>query len=492
MSYSTDLTQALYYLQQAAVLAPKDPDIHLFSGQIFEAIRQNDKAEFQYKAAVVAAEQNPLYRSRLGDFYQRRNKVLEAIRAWDGGAEKLRPDFLSRKIYFWNKMVTGMALGENEQDRIRKTDAISVFLLSLPTNRFFNEHLYRQAGLTYKDMSNYQELFWLKLTDALQKKNEKAAFEALCDSKFSDSSFSIDILNGIKVVNTYRRLEQFPEKLMNTSAKSQTRHSFFRDLEACQYEYWLGKKDCVSQELSTLMKSPYGYSAVFLAGGWFNAAISLATGPDGKLKTFGRSLPQWYRYGMSVAVGKVFGPDIAMKILGDVQAEDRELYLLVSEHLLAMGRYKDAVARLQTLITRDDAPAYRAAFLLVNMHVASRRLVEAIRIINTVPSLAESDTGITLKARIFHSQGNEEKAQKLYERLASPTAEQKGYLLYRNRKLGNAEIAGSLMNGLAKEHGHNLSVRKYIIESLSHSSDQKGEKENVAQNTSETSGGTNE
>ena len=467
MTCSQDLQSAIEYLRKATEADPKDPDVHLFRGQIFEALKRNNEAEFEYRAACVAGDQNPLYRGRLGDFYRRRNMVEKAIRIWDSGTEKVRPDFLSRNIYFWNKMVTGRAFGIDEITRTREQAKVPRYILSLSPNRFWDETLFRELQIAHTQAQKSQELFWLKLAGKIHRGTDEEIGAALAQCQFTESSFSVDILNGLKLVNMYRRMEQFPERITNTSSSgvhSQKRHSFFRELESVQYRFSLGEEHFIDSDLKNFITGPNAYSAVFLAGGWFNCACTLAFSPDGKIKPFSGDVPVWYRYGMAVAVNQVYGPALALACLGKVFPQERVLVLLKCEYLISLGKTGMAEQALNILAGGRDQVAYRSAFLLANMRAQARDYDGALMAVERCRTFSESDTGITLKARICHSKGQSEQAVAMYKMLKEPTAEQIGYLAKSAETNGQAAQYTNYMKALGEKFGTNLDVREYIID----------------------------
>lgn len=469
LTSQTDLRDALEYLSQAEKVAPKDPDIHLFRAQILEAVKDNKGAEFHYIAASCASNQSPFYRSRLGDFYRRRGQVLKAIKIWGKGSEKIRPSYLSRKIHFWNKVVTGIRFAGSEKEKIGVNATMSQYINGLEYSKFWDEKAFRESGLSLQAVRKSQELLWLRKIGYMVAGDDENLRRCLLDNAFEGSSFSDNILGSLMLINSYRRNDIFVRGNRGngpTSSKPRVRHSFFDDLSKSEYKFALGEEDFISPELGKFIQGPYAYSACFLAGGWFNVALQLSGYKEGTvLSDFPSLLPLWYRYGIVQAVNQVFGPERALSFIGNKPMADRELSLVQGELLLATQKVDEGKKILMALTQKDDGVSYRSMFICANLLASEGAHIESTNLILTNSMFASSDTGLKLLARIHHAGGREADAVNCYKKMKENSAEKLGYLAFYANKTGAKSQSNELTRKLSRDYGTDLATRRYLLRS---------------------------
>ena len=66
-----NFTAAWNYLDRAAALDPRNPDIHLFRGRVWERAGQLPAAQAEYSAALAANTNSAFLRDQLGEFFRR-------------------------------------------------------------------------------------------------------------------------------------------------------------------------------------------------------------------------------------------------------------------------------------------------------------------------------------------------------------------------------------------------------------------------------------
>lgn len=361
------------YLETATRLAPKDPDVLSFRAQLLEAAGRRRQAEAAYRAAWLAAPNNPTHCELLANFY-RRSSDLEALQSTLALGMKACPsDSLRVSLLFWQKMVTPGALPSANPPG--GAQALSNFLVQLPTKRFFDQPSFDALPEAAIYAQRYSEVLYLELTQALVD-NKLAHAATLLEQAHRQAAWNPSLERALAQL-----LNQRGQKVPVTAAGAGERHPYLVALD----------KPIQDPALARLLGTPHALAAAYLASGWWEAALQLAPLTD-DLSGF----PSWYAYGLAQALRENRGNAAALAFVVAQKAPSAALRLTQAELLRASGKTAEAHAHLATLAPLPDAVGYRATCLLALDALEQHQAVSARQTVLKRPDLAQSETGKAL------------------------------------------------------------------------------------------------
>lgn len=204
------------------------------------------------------------------------------------------------------------------------------------------------------------------------------------------------------------------------------------------------------------MKSREIFSAIFLAGGWCEAALrlhSLSVIPD--------DFPDWLAYGLTQALRYNRGNKAALDFAGR-QKSSPSLNMLIAEILLAENRAPEASEILEPLARRNDPIGFRAAWMLCLAHLDWKEFEKSKQIATRNPALSKSIAGREILAKIALNTGNHQEADRLYSLLEKDSLEAKAYLARRAYERKDWEKARKLTEELMLYFPDMLELRENI------------------------------
>lgn len=455
-----DLPKAWAYLQKAFEADPKNPDIRSFRGQILETAGRPREARVEYVAAHLTDPSDPLLRDQLGEFYCRHGNYGLALQTWAGGLAPPSFPFFWVKTWFWSRVASPVAV---RWDSVARPEGelrpLLDYLLALPEDRCWDEKSFQGvAGASYLERGR-QEVFWLRLLQLLQDGREEKAAELLDLNPFRDRSWHPDIEEALGRVLKYRRSRSFGSShgspFVSGPAAEKVRHQFFEELDRLTERRNIETKGGanVSEGLKRLLLSEEAFAAVFLAGGWTEAALRLH-----RTEVIPPGFPGWVAYGLTQGLRFNRGVPQALAF-AQRQPSTPPLDLLKGELWLARGDLAEARRQLGPLERENTDLGYRAAWLLslANLdrgdgEAARQRVLEN-------PGLAKSVTGQEVLARIALWEGRRGEAEWIYRAIVKVSAEAKAYLARQAFQARNWRDARRFTLELMETFPDNVQVR---------------------------------
>jgi hypothetical protein len=408
---TNDLAGAWQLLAQAAALQPRNPDVRSFRGQILETTGRFELARVEYVAALVAAPQNPLRRDQLADFYQRHHNHDLALDTWTEALSLPSLDFIWLKAYFWNRVLRPVNFSALGQPPAGDLEPLVRQVAALPPGQFFDAGAFEQLARARSYAAQRQEVFWLRLLEALRTHQEPAALELLKFEPENLHSWEPDLAAALYRILYYRQKQSLnPPGFAFTSAVPETnRHSLFVLLEQAARQERAGDRPAVlPPELAALWRGPHAFSAAVLAAGWREAALQLRPQPELSL-----SEPEWLTSGLGQALRLNRSPRAALAFLGTGELPPAAA-LLRAELLVEQGRRPEAVKQLEPLATLNSGVGFRAAYLLALDAVENHQLDAARQRVARQPLLARNDVGQELLASLALTEGKTNEAARIY------------------------------------------------------------------------------
>jgi hypothetical protein len=170
------------------------------------------------------------------------------------------------------------------------------------------------------------------------------------------------------------------------------------------------------------MRSKEAFAAVFMAGGWVEAALQLHT-----LPVLPDNFPGWVAYGLTESLRFNRGNKAALTFAAR-QKSSPGMDLLTAELLIADGNTAAGLTKLEALASTDSDIGFRAAWLLVLARLDQHNIKGAHDVLAHQPKLQNSLTGKEIDARIALAEGDAEKANRIYVTLGEESTEAMAYL----------------------------------------------------------------
>ena len=415
-----DLHGAWIYLDRAYYLSPKNPEVRSFRAQILERIGKTSMARVEYVAAHLAEPGNPRFRDQLAEYYRRNGNLGLALETWSRNLDERSADFIRLKAMFWSRVAYPVKIGKTSPSDISgDLNPFIVYLQDLPAGRFWDDAAFMEISDKQTFLDQHQEAYWLRVLQNLTDGDEKGAYNLLQSKTFQNQYWSPDIRNGLVTVLAYRlgySLNMPDNGDLANGTTTRQRHQLFDQLDQ------LKKTGVTTPELGNLLHSKEAFAAVFMAGGWAEAALQLH-----KLPVLPGNFPGWVAYGLTQSIRFNRSNKEALAFASR-QNPSPVLDLLTAELQIAEGNTSAGLAKLETLASMDSDAGFRAAWLLVLARLDQRNLNGARDVLAHQPRLQNSVTGKEIEARIALSEGDAEKATRIYVSLKDDSTEAMAYL----------------------------------------------------------------
>ncbi len=424
-----DLPGAWELLAQAAGMQPRNPDIRSFRAQILEAAGRPAEARVEYVAALVAEPRNPLLRDQLAGFYQRQRNYDLALDTWTEALAQPTLDFVWLKAQFWSRMVRPVKFDLSTSPPNGEFKPLVQWIAALAQGRFFDTNGFAQLPGSHLYAAQRQEVFWLRLLDALQSGRETEAFQLLKFEPKFKQSWEPDLAAALYRTLYYRQKRSLnpPDFVFASQIPAAARHQFFVQLEdaALRERTSANHPASLPAELDALLRGPNAFAAAALAAGWREAALQL-----GSTNADFAHQPEWLVYGLAQVLRINRSPQVAREFLAR-QRSAPALDLLRAELLVEAGRRTEALKLLTPLASMNSGEGFRAACLLALDAAEQRHFDVARQFVERQPLLAADNSGKELCARLALAEGKTAEAEQIYRGIVATSVEAKTWFARR-------------------------------------------------------------
>ena len=273
-------------VERAHELAPERPDVHLFRARVMEQTGENESAFAGYTKALALAPRDPFIRDHLAEFYRRRGDFTRALQTWQEGLAAPSMDFLWTKVAFWRKMAFPMRLDwPTQQPSDSPLLALTGFIRSLPPGRFWDEPRFAALAEAHPSLGARQEVFWLRLLEALRVRREDDALTWLNLSRFGQQSWHAELEVALLHIISYRKLGFLDPQIAAAEPESPSHHPLFVEL----HNWATGQFDEPPRDTERLIQGEEAFAAALVAAGWDEAALQLRRVP-----LSASEYPRWY------------------------------------------------------------------------------------------------------------------------------------------------------------------------------------------------------
>ncbi|TNJ36977.1 hypothetical protein [Prosthecochloris vibrioformis] len=451
-----NMLKAWQYLEQAYRIDPKNPDVRSFRAHMLERMGKQRMARIEYVAAHLAKPENPLYRDQLGEFYRRNGQLALALQTWSRDINDQSADFIRIKALFWSHVATPASIEKaNKADLFGKLSSLVLYLQELPEGIFWNEEQFEQEVANREALlAKHQETYWLRILQLLKSGKETEAYDLILSHPFKRSSWNPELERALERVLAFR-LER-PQSIDIDSffahtPKNSRKHQLFAQLEE------MATSSTASPELSRLMQSEEAFAAVFMAGGWLEAALQLH-----EMEIIPADFPEWVAYGITQSLRFNRGNSEALAFARK-QLQTKNMSMLMADIMITDGNVDTGIAELEKLAKLDAVTGYRAALILSQAYLEKNEPEKARAALELQPKLSTSITGREIKARILLAEGKRELAGKLYASISDTSNEAKAYLARQAFQEKQWKTARELTLELQQEFPDNMQLRRNLM-----------------------------
>jgi len=449
---TSNLQEAWGYLERAFRIAPKNPDVRSFRAQILERMGKRDMARVEYVAAHLTDTSNPLYRDQLAEFYRRYDRLDLAVQTWAQDLDDRSADFIWLKALFWSKVATPTSLDSaTPSDLYGALAPLVMYLQDLPQEAFWDEGVVKKYALNTRGfLEQRQEIYWLRILQAIKDDREQQAYELLLSHPFKRSSWNPDIEQALEQVLAYRLEQPQPvdaQGFFSRKGPASGKHQLFGQLDR------LTTAQVPEPALRNLLQSKAIFPAIFMAGGWREAALQLRAHEN-----LSDTFPDWFAYGMAQSIRFNRGAEQALHFI-EKQKQTSHVRLLKGELLLASGKLEAGMEQLELLSGSDSAIGFRAAWLLTLAYRDMNEVAKARGTLAKQPQLGKSITGQEIKARIALAEGRPDDADSIYTSLKTTSPEAMAWLAKKAFRAKEWQTARDMTMALQKQYPDRMQLR---------------------------------
>jgi thioredoxin-like negative regulator of GroEL len=418
-----DVPAASAFLDRAAAADPRNPDVRLFRGQLFESYGHLGEARLEYAAAFEVDTNNTAMRERFGDFYRRHSSYDQAIQTWlDGITSAATSDEIWVKALFWSRVARNVPFNwKSATPPNGDLQPLVEYLLKLPPGKFWDDPTFERMPQARRYTSDQQSVFWLKLISQLQAKNYDEASRMLEFNKFRPQSWNVDLESVLLRVLVYRKTGElkFPVgvNLPIDTHPPATRHEFLNKLDS----YTRSSKEKVPADLDRILRDDTIFSLIFLLNGWSEAALQMP--PPQVVPDY---FPDWVAEGFAHAYYHEHGADAALAFIAR-QKPTPLLGVFEGGILVDNGKADAGIARLSSLAKLDSDEGMQAASDLTKALINRKDYDGARATIASQPRLQNSVSGKELLAGINLLQDRKADAEQIYRSILEDSDDAKIY-----------------------------------------------------------------
>lgn len=425
INHPNDAWQALNLAYQKSA---GSTEVIAYKGRFLESIGKNARAHQEYQTAYSIAPDSEEALSNLLEFYLRQQKYMLALSKLERAKQADISQELLAEMFFWNKLTTPVIVDWNGYVTSQNTlKPYFNYLINLPQTTywdhgsFMGEVPYAKAVLTAR-----QETYWLRLLQALIDGKEEEAIGFIQYNPFATVSWRPDIEDALWKTLIFRQnkrkmpLENIA--LSNRPKKPQSQNpEFFLSLN----QEFLQPEKPISDELERLLLSDQAYSAIFLAAGLPEVALSL--NPQREWNT---DLPEWFGIKFAQALRTNRDVSTALKYLQKYPFVPS--FSLVQGELLIESNQEDAALKVLIPVSKEITPeGKKAAWLVSLLYFDSGNYLKAEEVIKNHPILLRDIQGQETLARIANQRGDIAEAERIYRSIEHDSFEARSYFAKR-------------------------------------------------------------
>lgn len=446
------------YLSRAIKLDPSTADLYYYRAQLLQETEHKDLAVHEFEQAM-ALEPDPIYREDLIDFYLNQHKLAEAYSLVKDGLETPTSSQLWLKALFLNRVYKQVPF-EFAQKPLPEGEMVSVlrYLLTLTSQKCWDSQLLCSQPLVQEVVETLPETLWMAVLGNLKVNDDIEAYNIL-KSHPEMASLYPELYNSLQIAISYRfpHLHLTPQFTSLKSDPTLSTHPLFKQLKA----------EMLPDEVSMLLSSKESYAAIFLAAGWYEAALNLH-----QMQRLPADFPRWVSYGLVQAFAHNRGHEQALSF-ARLQSPSPQLSLLIGELELKQGDLDAATLTLTSLAKSSSDVGSKATALLAQIYTDLNQFQTAKEIAASNVIYASSLKGQEHLAHLAIKMGNLEEAEILYNQILDQSIAAKSFMAAKAYQRQDYKLAKNLTCQMLEACPERKDLQKQLAVILKASKEQK-------------------
>lgn len=450
--------KAMASLDQGLKSDPRNADILSFRAQIQEAAGRTADARLDYVAAVLSERKNPLYRDMLASFYLRTGDLSAAAETWRDAAEDTSLGVYALKSWFWST-VSGSRLSKPlPASRQEGWQELVLAISQLPDGIFWNASIERGAS-SLRGSASRPEIIWMKLLGDLRTRDFSAARKRI-ETGFSKEAENLNPGLALKILaHLTARENQDPHLSLagrELPSTDKAAHPF-----VYQFARWANRSLAPeeTQSFEAWLAQPAALVAILYTAEWSGAAVTIG---EGSKLTFSDG-PDWFDYGYAKSIQRRDGKEATRAWLESLPKRSPAAELILGEILLTSGATDQGLAILQKIASSPSELASRAAWTLALTELDRGQPAKARDVLQQAPSLATTQQGQEISARIALAEGKRDETLRIYQELGEASADAMIFMSKEAFSKGDYDQALKWTGILARRFPDQPSFRKNIL-----------------------------
>lgn len=356
--------EALDILNDQYSKDPKQEDILLYRGKIYELLNKQPLAEQDFLAAVKMDPHNVHLQDQLAEFYRRGKNYFKALSVWKKVLDQSSNDFIWLKSLFWNRVAFPIGFQwKNSLDQNHKSHPFLNYVLNLKAGTYWDEDAFENNPQNLHALSEYQGAYWLRLLQALKDRREHDALALLENNPFEMNSWAPLMELSLRRILNFRKHGSLSiegevphaEPLLDSLAHPDDIPTLYKELEYfAQQQAISGTSFNLPESMQALLSNQEAYVAALLSEGWNEAGLQLQT-----TNLLSADFPDWFQRLYVNALRQNRGNSTALKFI-EQQKQTPIMTLLKQETLariaLAEGK-SDVASQIYQKILNDSTEA---------------------------------------------------------------------------------------------------------------------------------------
>lgn len=466
-----DPQKALDILNAEYSKDPKNSEILIFKGKIYESQRRISLAEQDFNTAAIREPRNIYLQDQLAEFYRRQKNYPKALAIW----QKLLPlspnDQIWVKSLFWSHVASPTTYDWKKAPLPEeKSRAFLVYFLGLKPGQYWNQSNFEKLPNNLDSLSDYQATYWLRLLQALKTDDEQGALSLLNNNHFEASSWAPMLEITLHRILNYRQNGSLliegdipnSESMLNVLSGQNNVSTLYKDLDTlAQQEANQGSSFKLPDDMKALLNSQEIFAVALLSEGWTEAALQLHP-----VSLLSADFPDWVQALYVNALRQNRGNQAALQFAAG-QKQTPTIILLKAEIEIAEGKTDRVVPELEKLKSDPSDIGARAAWLISLIDLEKGQYRKAGEAIEAHPKLSQTLQGQETLGRIAVLEGEPEIAAQIYQKIMHQSTEAKSFLVRQAYQQKNWALARELTEDLLNEFPGNVQLQENLKKIIS-------------------------
>lgn len=469
--------EALDIFNAEYVQNPKNSEILLFRGNIYESQNKIPLAEQDFIAAAHLNPRDIYLQDQLAEFYRRQKNYTKALVIWQKLLSQEPNDQIWLKSLFWSRVSAPPSSYDwkNVQLPDMKSKPFLSYVTNLKPGHYWDVENFEKIPNHLDALIDYQATYWLRLLEALKTHDEREALALLNNNQFEGSSWAPLLEISLRRILNYRQngtllyeKNHAAEPQLSQLPNQDNIPPLYKELDLlAQQELIHGSSFSLPENIQALLNNQEIFPVAFFSEGWVEAALQLHP-----LSVLSSEFPEWVPELFVNGLRQNRGNHEALKFALE-QKRSPIILLLTAEIQISEGKIDEAIPALEKLQSYSNDIGAKAAWFISLIDIQRGLYAQAEEVINAHPQLAQSLEGQEVLGRIAVMKGEFTQAAQIYEKIINQSKEAKSFLARQAYQQKNWTLARKLTENLLHEFPGNLQLQQNLKKIISQENQEK-------------------